>query len=1004
MHLFSLSSLVVAGLVLGLASPGLPGDVGSAATLQPDAAIRGSIAGGQLRRFKIAAAANEVLEITMRTRGVTVAVTLKDMEGRALIEAFPVNDRATPPDLLWLPAANTEQTLEMHCTEPATRTGRFELRRRPRRSPEPEDGQRLAAQAAWVEGRNLIDTRKNANMRKAQQRFEEGLALARLLEDPLMEGRFLENLALTHFILGEREQSLTLHLQAYEKLKGRDRHTEAVTLFQLGINYRLAADFQRSLDYFTRARDLFRAEGNGPAEARVLNQLSSLYNELHDFRKSLSFALQAQSILRGSGVPYDAGAAADSAGTAYTSLGEFDKALAQYQRSIVIAEKAGLGKALAISVGNMGGVYMHLKQYDKALELFQRGLALHQKEENRVGEAHALSHIGGVYRELGQYEKALEYLHQSMSRAEVVGEKLLQMDSLLAAAKCERDRGDMAEARRLVESLTHLFETARGNVVSEELRVGYSNLAREAYDVDVDVLMKLHAREPQGGFAAAAFEASERSRSRALLELLHDAHVSGAAGVDPDLLEREVTTRRELSAKAALQLPGGRTSRPPEEVSQLEADIARLSREHDDVRSRIREQQPRYAALNEPASCPLSEVQALLDPDTALIEYHLGAERSYVWMVNRDTLVSAELPNAAEIERQGRALYDDLTVRTRPAAGLSAAANLRRLEDTSAHYTRAAQRLSEVLLGPLPKPSVQRLVIVADGVLHYLPFAALPVPASWASGGSNPGEPLLTSHAVVSLPSAAVIAALRSERAARAPAPKEIAVFADPVFDTQDGRLTRRPGPHPAVPVSPSADVPADALSLPRLSFTRELADTMVEGLAPGVSFKAVGFDASRSSALAAGLDQYRTVVFATHGLLNTEYPELSGIALSMVNEKGEKLDGFLRLADVYDMRLNAELVVLAACETALGKEAKGEGLLGLSRGFFYAGSSRVVASLWKVDEDATVALLQEFHRGVSRGKPFPFALRDAQLYVSRQPRWRNPYFWAGFILQGEWR
>src|SRR6185436_9209366 len=130
--------------------------------------------------------------------------------------------------------------------------------------------------------------------------------------------------------------------------------------------------------------------------------------------------------------------------------------------------------------------------------------------------------------------------------------------------------------------------------------------------------------------------------------------------------------------------------------------------------------------------------------------------------------------------------------------------------------------------------------------------------------------------------------------------------------------------------------------------------------------------------ALAAGLDQYRTVVFATHGLLNTEHPELSGIALSMVNAKGETQDGFLRLADVYDMRLNAELVVLAACETALGKEARGEGLVGLSRGFFYAGSSRVLASLWEVDEDATVALLQEFHRGVRRDKPFPVALRDA--------------------------
>jgi CHAT domain-containing protein len=178
----------------------------------------------------------------------------------------------------------------------------------------------------------------------------------------------------------------------------------------------------------------------------------------------------------------------------------------------------------------------------------------------------------------------------------------------------------------------------------------------------------------------------------------------------------------------------------------------------------------------------------------------------------------------------------------------------------------------------------------------------------------------------------------------------------------------------------------------------------MVEGRPADGVFKAVGFEASRRAVLEAPLDQYRMVVFATHGQINTEYPELSSVALSMVSEKGEKQDGLLRLADVYDLRLNADLVVLAACETALGKDVRGEGLVGLSRGFFYAGSRRVLASLWRVDEEATVALLEAFDRGVRAGKPFPIALRDAQSHVSQEPRWRDPYFWAGFVLQGEWR
>jgi CHAT domain-containing protein len=919
-----------------------------------------------------------------------------------LVEGYPIEALGSPPSLLWLPDAGADHVVELRCTARAGRSGTFELRREARRPAQARDRQRLAAQTAWLDGRRLAEGEERESMLKAQEHFEAGLALAGQLEDPLMEARFLDGLSHLHFALGNREAAQDLQQRAYQRRHGRDRHAEAISLVRLGIGYEVAGDYQKALDHFSQARALYRAEGSELGEARVLNNMSNLYYLLHDYRKALGCTLESLPVFRKYGEARSVGTALNAAGNALLDLGEPQKSLGYYRQYAAIAKEEGDRISQGRALANMGGVYQRLKQYDKALDHFRRGLALRQQVGDRLGQAYALHNMGSVYQEQGLYDKALEHYRQSMALADAMGEKVLQLEGLTAAATCERDRGQLAEARRLIESLTRLFETARGGVVSDELRIAYSGLARAAYDLDVDILMKMHAREPEGGFAAAAFEASERGRSRALLELLNEAHVGGTAGVEPALLQRAAETRRQLAAKAALQVPGGDASRPAEEVSRLEAEIARLSREYDDVRSQIRQHHPRYAALSEPASLRLGEVQALLDPDVALVEYHLGAERSYVWVATRQGLFSAALPKAEEIEKEGRSLHESLTARNRLAPGLGLTARANRLAQAEARYDRAAQRLSDLLLSPLPSPAVERLVIVADGVLHYVPFAALPIPKTWGPGEAGP---LLVRHTVVSLPSATVIEALRSERQARPPAPKEVAVFADPVFDAQDGRLLgRQASRRPAVGVPRTAAASQPGLPLPRLDYTRELADALVKGLPPEAVFKAVDFGANRGAALSSGLGQYRTVVFATHGELNTQYPELSGIALSMVNEKGEPQDGLLRLADVYDLELNADLVVLAACETALGKEVKGEGLIGLSRGFFYAGSSRVLASLWTVDEDATVELLKQFHRGVREGQAFPVALREAQLQVRRQARWHAPYYWAGFVLQGEWR
>ncbi|HEY7912881.1 MAG TPA: CHAT domain-containing protein, partial [Blastocatellia bacterium] len=309
----------------------------------------------------------------------------------------------------------------------------------------------------------------------------------------------------------------------------------------------------------------------------------------------------------------------------------------------------------------------------------------------------------------------------------------------------------------------------------------------------------------------------------------------------------------------------------------------------------------------------------------------------------------------------------------------------------------------------------KRLVIVADGALQYVPFAMLPDPTL----GKN--QPLIVSHEVVSLPSASALAIQRAELQGRKPAPKMLAVIADPVFDRTDARLTRpatetddkgqaltlndaRSIEHLAEKSDDKAGT-TRRMVIPRLPFTRQEASRLLALTPKDSSFGAIDFQANRKTVLKGELSQYRYVHFATHGLLDSERPGLSSLVLSMVDEKGQQQDGFLRANDIYNLKLPAELVVLSACQTGLGKEIKGEGLVGLTRGFMYAGAARVVVSLWNVNDRATAELMTKFYeKMLKRGERPAAALRAAQVEMWRQRQWQSPYYWAAFTLQGEWR
>jgi len=344
-----------------------------------------------------------------------------------------------------------------------------------------------------------------------------------------------------------------------------------------------------------------------------------------------------------------------------------------------------------------------------------------------------------------------------------------------------------------------------------------------------------------------------------------------------------------------------------------------------------------------------------------------------------------------------------------------------------------ATRLAQMLLAPVVNQlGGKRLVIVADGALQFIPFAALPIPA--APGENNAPasyRPLITGHEIVSLPSASTLAVLRREMNDRKPASKTIAILADPVFTLNDARFApavaaRNKRTTPSRKTSALAEQPeqrglalavaqqaatgsgvirANSQPIPRLPGTRREAERILSLVPDAGRMHVLDFAANRAAVADSGLGEYRYVHFATHGFIDSQHPELSGILLSMYDQKGEPQDGFLRAHEVFNLKLSAELVTLSACQTGLGKEIRGEGLVGLTRGFMYAGTPRVVVSLWSVSDEGTAELMSRFYREMLKeGKRPAAALRAAQIALLNDQKFASPFYWAAFTLQGEWR
>lgn len=1055
----------VAALDGGCKRPAAPQETFRAqGTLAPGRTVERELGVAEVHVYEVTLAAGQRFRAEVDELGANVFVVLISPGGQSLSRSN-VEVRGTESAECVAEASGVYR-LEIHGVPGPTGAGRYVIRAEDARPADARDRRRAEALRLIAEGVELGFNRNGADFRGAVAAYRKALAVGRELGDERLAALALYGLSLSHYSLGEMREAAEASREALPPARASGlrfqesehharlgavadewgdfkqalehyerslalrralgaRAAEAGTLSNIGHVHLRAGEFQKALDNFTLANRMARELGLEELEGVTLNNIAQVYLRLNDRPRARAHFEQTLALWRKTCNRWDEAMALTGLGNLFKADGETARAVDYLNQALAVNREVKNRAREALTLMHLGDAHLAAGQPAQAREHLTRAVEMFREAGNRYREGHALQILGRVEDMAGQERLALEHLERALALNRVSGEPWIEAETLYATARAAADLGDLERARAAAESALKLAESMRASVYSPALRVSYFTSAQKYYELSADVLMRLDERRPGEGFDARALHASEQARARGLLELLAEARADIREGVEPELLERERELSRRLAAQAERQARLAATRPAAAQDPAAASGLAEAAADYEAVQTELRRRSPRYAALTHPAPLSLQEIQHLLDPDTLLLEYALGEERSYLWAVSRDSLKSFRLPGRGEVEAAARAYYSLLTAPNEQAKGESAGQRRERLARAERDLPAAAGSLSKMILGPAAGLlGTKRLLVVGDGALHHVPFAALPDPNGAESGRREPlpssptqdygPAPLVAAREIVRLPSASVLGLLRRELAERRPAPRLLALFADPVYDAADPRLRRA---RAAAPQEASEDLAAGATrafaeaaaaggdTIPRLPFSRREAEAIFALAPAGSRLKALDFDASQRAATDASLGQYRVLHFATHGLLNSRDPELSGVILSLFDERGRPVDGFLQLNEIYNLKLSADLVVLSACQTALGKEVRGEGLIGITRGFMYAGAARVAASLWKVDDAGTAELMRLFYEGMFRKGMRPAqALRAAQVAMMSQGRWRSPYHWAAFELQGEWR
>lgn len=851
-----------------------------------------------------------------------------------------------------------------------------------------------------------IAAEKNDN-NNAIKYYEKAFALWQKVDGTTKEqAQALLDLSFAYMEIDEPFKGLKKAEESLKKWQEIDnKRGEAMTLIAIGQLHFKMDENQVALEALKKAEAIYPPNVDLLQKAVLYTSLGAIYEAYELWELSLVYRQKAFELYRLENYLFAQLATYPSLGKASQKLG--NKVIAEQYFSAGLSLSHKLKNKLFESViyEEIGNMYFDASDEESAERFYIKALEGVKQLGYKRMEALINGNLGKISAQQGDVASAYRYFNEALMINRIIKSKFAEADILYNLAKLDESKGYTESAIKQIKDSIAITESLYSNVSNNNLSSNYFSSVYERYELYINLLMEMDKQLPGENYALEAFQISERSRARSMLETLHFSKANLANDASAETLDRENEIHQILNSKAdkLTDLLSRNNQGKETDIEKLEGEISELEHELEDIKAELEQKNPLYSELKNSQKFDIKEFQnRILDDNTLFLEFSFGEDKSYLWTVERNQINYYILRSRREIEGRIQNLRSLISARE-IHDGESTEDYQNRIAAAEQTYWKEAQVLSDQLFGQIGDQirARKRLVIVADGKLHYFPVSALPLP------GANDNSPLILTNEIIFEPSASVLTFIEKREKKTSASRKDLLVFSDAVFSSDDPRL--------GAEFQGNISFNGDALSsgtlrsiesfnkLPRLAASKEEGEAIASIIAGSTVFS--GFSANRREFLKPDISDYRIIHLATHGLIDEKHPELSGLLLSRFDEKRQKIDEFVRLQDINRLNLTADLVVLSACETGIGKEMKGQGLKSLTNAFLQAGAKSVVSSLWKVDDYAALELMKNFYGSLaSEQVTASEALQKAQIKMWQNPRYQSPFFWASFTVQGDYR
>lgn len=969
--------------------------------LHPGQTVSAEIAGGQTHRYQIFVQASQFVRVSYQQQGINLSGAFFDAGGQQISESTSPFIMREPKNIYLLTEIAGNYFVELRPYNTDAGKGKYTLTLEEQREIRPPDRAQVAGDKAWREAERFNEGITENGFKKAAEKFLEAATHFEAAGDVRRQSQALRFAATHYSVLGEKRKAIEMSLKSLPlSRKAEDPRNEANLLLNVGFWHADIGEYQKSLEYTQQGLELARKINDKRLEGMALGSLGGVHRVLGDKQRAVEY-FEAALVLKRQAKDKSAEAVSlANLGTIYSEMGLHQKAVEVSELALRLCEEAENMQLAATAKGHLATAWHEAGDNPKALACLEQMLAVCLRSGDKKNEATARYQTGHILFEMGDYQKAADSLRQALVRWQEVGHPRGEAATHFYLSRCALAQRKLAEADAEIELALGITEKQRVKFDQEDLRSQYFSSVQMFYELKLEVLHALSTEQPDQKYIDAALEISERARARSLLDMLSQSSVDIRQGISAALKSRELHNQARLSSLQTQLLQLRQQAKPDARTAAaLATEVRKADEEGVQIAREIRQQSPRYAELKYPTTLQADEIRSLLDEQTALLEYSLGEKKSFLFVVTRDSVRSFVLPEAQIIQQQVELLRRSIRQPGRREF---------------AGFVKAANALYEMLMAPAASliASKQRLLISPDKHLYYLPFESL-ITKPENIGFNDPFRKvdyLIRRWSVSYLPSASILSSLRQQRkegiassGVSSREAREFMAVADPIYQPQLLTEKRNESGRFTQVALRSVEESSSPLELPQLSESRKEA-LQIASLFGQQKSALLLSDKAREEAVknSPDLSTARRIHFATHGLISERQPQLSGLVLTLDNDPAE--DGLLQMREIFNLKLNAELVVLSACETGLGREMKGEGVIGLTRAFQYAGASNVVVSLWRVADRSTADLMIDFYRHMQSGLDKAQALRRAKLQMIESRAFSHPYYWAAFVMNGEAR